>query len=135
MVNKQKTWLPKTLKCSKSKTIRNRKRKSSHHVDLKRSLFSFLGLFVLDLEHFKGLDGLFFLFSLYISIMHLCHKNLFTHFFVTKFEFTHFFIVWKFLHAKVCSPESLQLFCLCLWLKQKWKLRKITCWKLASDIW
>ena len=61
-MNKQKTRPPKTLTCSKSKT--NRKLKSSHHVDLIRStwceLFSFLGLIILDLEHFKVLGGLVF---------------------------------------------------------------------------
>ena len=35
--------------------------------------------------------------------------------FVAKFEFMHFFVVRKVLHAKVCSPESFQLFFLC-WL-------------------
>ena len=56
---------------SKFKTFRHRKLKSSHHVDLIRStwceLFSFLGLIVLDLKHFKILGGLVFLFTLYIS--------------------------------------------------------------------
>ena len=33
-MNKQKTRPPKTLKCSKSKTIKHRKLKSSHHIDL-----------------------------------------------------------------------------------------------------
>ena len=32
-INKQKMRLPTTLKCSRSKTIRRRKLKSSHHVD------------------------------------------------------------------------------------------------------
>ena len=63
-LTKQKTRPPKTLKCSKSKTIRHRKLKSSHHVDLIRSiwceLFSFLSLIVLDLEHFKVLGSLVF---------------------------------------------------------------------------
>ena len=62
----EKTWPPKTLKCSKSKTFRHRKLKSPHRVDLIRStwcqLFSFQGLIVLDLEHFKVLAALFFSF-------------------------------------------------------------------------
>ena len=70
----QKTRPPKTLKCSRSKTIRPRKLKSSHHVDLMRltwcELFSFLCLIVLDLEHFKVLGGLVFcLFTLYSHVM------------------------------------------------------------------
>ena len=73
-MNKQKRRPPKTLKCSWSKTIRPRKLKSSHHVDLMRStwceLFSFLCLIVLDLEHFKVLGGLVFcLFTLYSHFM------------------------------------------------------------------
>ena len=52
------------MKCSKSKTIRHRKLRSSHYVDLIRStwceLVIFLGLIVLDLEHFKVLGGLVF---------------------------------------------------------------------------
>ena len=61
-----KTRPPKTFKCPRSKTIRPRKLKSSHHVDLMKStwceLFSFLCLIVLYLEHFKVLDSLFCLF-------------------------------------------------------------------------
>ena len=64
-MNNKKTRPPKTLKCSRSKTIRPRKLKSSHHVDLMRSawyeLFSVLCLIVLDLEHFKVLGSLVFL--------------------------------------------------------------------------
>ena len=63
-MKKQKPRLLKTLKCSKSKTIRHRKIKSSHHVELITStwceLSSFLGLIVLNLEHFKVLGGLVF---------------------------------------------------------------------------
>ena len=78
-MNKQKTRPPKTLKCSKSKTIRHRKLKSSHLVDLIRStwceLFSFLGLIVLDLEHFKVLGGLvFFVQPLYFNYEPLLQK-------------------------------------------------------------
>ena len=62
------------MKCSRSKTIRPRQLKSSHHVDLMRStwceLFSFLCIIVLDLEHFKVLGGLVFcLFTLYSHFM------------------------------------------------------------------
>ena len=99
MVIKKNTRLPKTLKWSEYKTIRNRKRKSSNHGDLKRStwceLFSFLCLLVLDLQHFKVLGSLVFLFTHYISIRPLCRKNLFAHFFVAKFDCTPF-----------CRPES-----------------------------
>ena len=73
-VNNKKTRPPKTLKCSRSKTIRPRKLKSSHHVDIMRStwceMFSFLCLFVLDLQHFKVLGCLVFcLFTLYSQFM------------------------------------------------------------------
>ena len=57
----KKTRLSKTLKCSRSKTIRPIKLKRSPHVDLLRStwceLFSFLCLIVLDLEHAKKLKA------------------------------------------------------------------------------
>ena len=73
-MNNKKTRPLKTLKCSRSKTIRPRKLKNSHYVDLLRStgceLFSFLCLIVLDLEHFKVLGGLVFcLFTLYSHFM------------------------------------------------------------------
>ena len=90
-MNKQKTRPSKTLKCSQSKTIRHRMLKSSHHVDLIRStwceLLSFLGLIVLNLEHFKVLRGLvLYLFTLYISIMHLSCKSYLCTIYVAKFE-------------------------------------------------
>ena len=103
-MNKQKKRPPKTWKCSKSKTIRHRELKSSHHVDLIRStwcdLFSFLGLIFLDLVHFKVLDDLFlvcspFVFQLYtfVAKMNLrtccCHK------------------IW--VYALFCRPESFVL--------------------------
>ena len=114
----KKTRPPKTLKCSKSKTIRNRKRKSSHRGDLKRltwcELVSFLCLLVLDLEHFKVLGVLVFvLFTHYISIKHLCCKNLFTHFFLLQ----NMTLCTFLLSGKFCTPksalESFQFFCLC----------------------
>ena len=64
MVNKQKPRPPKTLKCSKSKIIKYKKGKS----------FRILGLIVLDLEHFKVLDGLFFVHPLYFNYAPLLHK-------------------------------------------------------------
>ena len=71
-MNKQKTRPPKTFKCSKSKTTRNRKLKSSQNVDLIRStwceLFNFPGLIVLDPEHFKVLGSLvFFVHPIYFN--------------------------------------------------------------------
>ena len=62
------------MKCSRSKTIRPRKLKSSHHVDLMRStwcaFFSFLCLIVLDLEHFKVFGSIVYcLFTLYSHFM------------------------------------------------------------------
>ena len=55
------------MKCSRYKTSRPRKLKSSHGVDLMRStwceLFSLLCLIVLDLEHLNVLGGLVFVCS------------------------------------------------------------------------
>ena len=64
MVNKQKARPPKTFKCSKSITIGHRKWKS----------FSFLGLIVLDLKHFKVLGVLFFVNPLYFNYALLLPK-------------------------------------------------------------
>ena len=127
-MKKQKPRLPKTLKCYKSKTIRHRKLKSSHHVELIMStwceLFSFLGLIVLNLEHFKVLGGLvFLLFTLYISIMHLCRKNYFTHFVCRKIWIYLLFVVRKVLYAKVCPLESFQHFF--LWIRPTMHCKKI----------
>ena len=107
------------MKCSKSKTIWIRKLNISHHVDLISStwceLFSFLGLIFLDLKHFKVLGGLvFFFFTLYISIMHLCQL--------------HTLVVRKVLHAKVCSPETFQLFCL-------WEILLLPAHKIIEVMW
>ena len=81
-VNKPKKKPSKTLKCSRSKTIRPRKLKRSHHVDLMRSrcceLFSFLCLIVLGLEHFKVLGGLVY-----------CCFTLYSHFMVCFFFFVY----------------------------------------------
>ena len=72
--NNKKTRPHITWKCSRSKTIRPRKLKSTHHVDHMRStwyeLFCFLCIIVLDLQHFKILVRLVFcLFSLYSHLM------------------------------------------------------------------
>ena len=76
-VNQQKPRPFKPLKCFKSKTISHGKLKSPHHVDLIRStLVSFLGLIVLDLQHFKVLGGLVFVVvhPLYFNNALLCQK-------------------------------------------------------------
>ena len=54
------------MKSSRSKTIRPRKLKNSHHIDLMRSTWcQLLSLIVLNLEHFKVLGNLIFcLFTL-----------------------------------------------------------------------
>ena len=57
-----------------------------------------------DLEHFKVLGGLvFFFFTLYISILHLCPKNYLWTIFVAKFEFTHFFFSSGKLSMQKCA--------------------------------
>ena len=100
-MKKQKPRLPKTLKCSKSKKIKHRKLKSSHHVDLIMStwceVFSCLGLIVLNLEHFKVSGGLVFCCSPFIfQLRTFVEKINLRTLLVAKFEFTYF----------CCLPES-----------------------------
>ena len=90
----KKTRSPNPLKCSKSKTIRHRKLKNSRSTWCE--FFIFLGLIVFDLEDFQVLGGLVFLFTIYISIMHLWRKNMFTHYFCRK--------IW--IYVLFCRPES-----------------------------
>ena len=89
------------MKCSKSKTIRHIKLKSSHHVYLITStwceLLSCLGLIVLDLEHFKVLGGLVFCCSPFI--FQLCN-------FVAITNLRSFFGRKIWLLAHYCRPES-----------------------------
>ena len=63
----KKTRQLKSLKCSKSKTIRTMKLKFSQPVYLMRQTgcarFSSLALSIVDLEHFKDLGGLIFLWT------------------------------------------------------------------------
>ena len=106
------------MKCSKSKTIRHSKLKNSHHVDLIIStscqLFSFLDLNVLDLEHFKVLSGLVFYRSpLLFQLFTIVPKLFYSPIMLQNLNLLILFVVRKVLHAKVCSPESFQLFCLC----------------------
>ena len=88
-LNKQKTRLPKTLKCSKSKTMRHRKLKISNYVVLIRSIW--YELFQLSMRNCFGSRAFqsfrrpgFFLFTLCISIMHLCRKKLFYALFLSQ---------------------------------------------------
>ena len=53
------------------------------------------------------------------------------HFFVAEFELTHFFVVRKVMHAKVCFPESFQP--ICLWLKA-WLTLVESCWKVSLPL-
>ena len=107
------------MKCSKSKTIRHRKLKSSHYVDLIKStwgkIFNFLGLIVLDLEHFKVLGDIVFVYSpfifqlcTFVAKIYLrtsCCKIWIYVLFVTKFEFTHI-LLQNLILPTFCRPDS-----------------------------
>ena len=75
----KKTRPPKSLKGSKSNMIRARKLKHSQPVyHIKKTdckLFSFLAQSVSDLKHFKDLDGLFLLDTLYIYLQTRCSRG------------------------------------------------------------
>ena len=98
-MKKKKTRPPKTLKCSRSKTIRPRKLKSSHHVDLIRSIwwefFSFLGLL-------KVLGGpFFFLHPLYFNYAPLFQKYIYALFLSQNLNLRTFLSSGKF-----CTQKS-----------------------------
>ena len=77
------------MKCSRSKTIRPIKLKSSHHVDLMRSiwceLFSFVCLIVLYLEHAEKLN-----ISHHVDLMRATWCELFSFLCIPVLDFKHF---------------------------------------------